>query len=121
MIISSKSFPKTSLHPCNPKKLKSIKGEGFTDLFSDALEEVNEKDLNIVGDIPEWLDGILIRNGPSLFGTTGDKAPSRKYDHIFDGLAKLHSFKINNKKVIDFSIKKKLVTTILNLSCLYYD
>jgi hypothetical protein len=45
----------------------------------------------LVGEIPPWLSGRLIRNGPGLF-EVGDT----KYDHLFDGLALLHSFTIDN-------------------------
>ena len=80
-------------------KKKFAIGEGFEDIFSDILEEINERELRVEGNIPNWLSGNLIRNGPSLFGTIGDKVPARKYDHIFDGLAKLHSYKISQNKV----------------------
>jgi carotenoid cleavage dioxygenase-like enzyme len=46
------------------------------------------------GKIPEWLEGVLIRNGPGIqeFG------PDR-YDHYFDGIAVLHRFEIKNGDV----------------------
>ena len=44
----------------------------------------------LVGVIPPWLSGRLIRNGPGLF-EVGDT----KYNHLFDGLALLHSFTID--------------------------
>ena len=44
----------------------------------------------LLGTIPPWLSGRLIRNGPGLF-EVGDT----KYVHLFDGLALLHSFTID--------------------------
>ena len=44
----------------------------------------------IVGTIPQWLSGRLIRNGPGIF-EIGDT----KYNHLFDGLSLLHSFTID--------------------------
>ena len=46
-----------------------------------------------IGEVPRWLSGRLIRNGPGLF-EIGDT----KYNHPFDGLALLHSFTINEGK-----------------------
>lgn len=43
-----------------------------------------------IGNIPHWISGRLIRNGPGLF-EVGDT----KYNHLFDGLSLLHSFTIN--------------------------
>ncbi|PSQ45862.1 beta-carotene 15,15'-monooxygenase [Halobacteriales archaeon SW_7_68_16] len=44
-------------------------------------------DLPVIGHVPDWLDGALIRNGPGAFelGGTG-------VDHWFDGLAMLTRF-----------------------------
>ena len=55
--------------------------------------------------MPRWLSGRLIRNGPGLF-EVGDT----KYDHIFDGLALLHSFTINEG--IEFCCPGKFYATI---------
>lgn len=40
-----------------------------------------------VGNIPSWLQGTLLRNGPGIF-SVGDTS----YDHWFDGMAIMHSF-----------------------------
>ena len=50
--------------------------------------------LELVGKIPDWLEGSLYRNGPGKY-EIGDKA----YFHLFDGLACLHKFTIKNGKV----------------------
>ena len=44
----------------------------------------------LLGTIPPWLSGRLIRNGPGLF-EVGDT----KYNHLFDGLSLLHSFTVD--------------------------
>ncbi|NWH93108.1 BCDO1 dioxygenase, partial [Aegithalos caudatus] len=46
------------------------------------------------GQLPTWLQGILVRNGPGMH-TIGDS----KYNHWFDGLALLHSFTFKNGEV----------------------
>ncbi|KPJ14365.1 Beta,beta-carotene 9',10'-oxygenase [Papilio machaon] len=42
------------------------------------------------GHIPLWLQGTLLRNGPGTL-----KVGSMSFDHMFDGSALLHSFKIS--------------------------
>ena len=49
------------------------------------------------GEIPSWLEGTLIRNGPGI-----TKVGEDEYNHIFDGLAVLHRLHIQNGKVIKF-------------------
>ncbi|KFP90818.1 PREDICTED: beta,beta-carotene 15,15'-monooxygenase [Apaloderma vittatum] len=46
------------------------------------------------GQLPTWLQGVLIRNGPGMH-TIGDT----QYNHWFDGLALLHSFTFKNGEV----------------------
>ncbi len=46
------------------------------------------------GEIPNWLEGTLIRNGPALFNVGQNYVP-----HFFDGLAMLHSFRFVNGQV----------------------
>uniref|UniRef100_A0A665V2M5 Beta,beta-carotene 15,15'-dioxygenase-like n=1 Tax=Echeneis naucrates TaxID=173247 RepID=A0A665V2M5_ECHNA len=41
----------------------------------------------LIGTIPSWLQGILLRNGPGIF-SVGDTS----YNHWFDGMAIMHSF-----------------------------
>ncbi|XP_013142857.1 PREDICTED: carotenoid isomerooxygenase-like [Papilio polytes] len=42
------------------------------------------------GHIPSWMQGTLLRNGPGTL-----KVGSMSFDHVFDGSALLHSFKIS--------------------------
>ncbi len=55
--------------------------------FDTQLQELESLDLPVVGKIPDWLSGDLVRNGPSKF-----EVGPEKYNHWFDGLAKLHMF-----------------------------
>jgi beta-carotene 15,15'-monooxygenase len=54
--------------------------------FSSLESEVSTT-LPVEGDMPTWLSGTLIRNGPGTFAV-GD----REVGHWFDGLAMLHAF-----------------------------
>lgn len=47
------------------------------------------------GNIPKWLQGTLIRNGPSQFNT-----PTDAVSHWFDGLAMLHAFAFDAGQVV---------------------
>ncbi|XP_072314811.1 carotenoid-cleaving dioxygenase, mitochondrial-like [Eucyclogobius newberryi] len=49
---------------------------------------------NIVGRIPEWINGNFLRNGPGKF-----EIGNHKFNHWFDGMALLHQFKIANGEV----------------------
>lgn len=72
------------------------------------LTETNTIELPVEGNIPTWLNGTLLRNGPSWFGYNPPDASM----HWFDGLAMLHGFKIENNKV--FYTNKFLETGALS-------
>jgi len=74
------------------------------------LTETHQTELPVEGDIPSWLNGTLVRNGPSWFGYN----PSEASMHWFDGLAMLHGFKIENNRV--FYTNKFLETGALSLA-----
>ncbi|SFL82910.1 Carotenoid cleavage dioxygenase [Nitrosomonas communis] len=56
---------------------------GFTTLNS----ETSIEQLPVLGTVPAWLTGTLIRNGPARF-----EVGEQRYNHWFDGLAMLHKF-----------------------------
>lgn len=56
-------------------------------------EEVDIAQLSVEGQIPDWLSGELLRNGP---GWVNIDKPMR---HWFDGMAMLHRFAINHGQV----------------------
>jgi hypothetical protein len=48
-------------------------GKNMNDLFEDNIIEIlHPKKLDIIGNIPSYMKGILIRNGPSVFGALND-------------------------------------------------
>ena len=77
-------------------------GLNVEDLFNDSPTEVHDKVLKTDGDavVPAWLKGALIRNGPGLFG-----AAERRFDHIFDGLAKLTRYNFVGDGTVRFSTR----------------
>lgn len=57
----------------------------FKNLFSTQTEEFAKTTLPFRGQLPEWLEGSLLRTGPSLF-TIGNT----RLNHLFDGMAKFY-------------------------------
>lgn len=56
--------------------------------FRSLDTEREEFALDVDGELPDWLSGSLIRNGPAKFEVDGERV-----DHWFDGLAMLHKFR----------------------------
>jgi carotenoid cleavage dioxygenase-like enzyme len=56
--------------------------------------EVALDDVPVRGELPAWLTGSLLRNGPGTF-----QVGERRYRHWFDGLAMLHRFTIQDGRV----------------------
>ena len=50
--------------------------------------------LPVSGQLPPWLSGSLVRNGPAKF-----EIGAQKYRHWFDGLSMLHRFAFKNGAV----------------------
>ena len=67
---------------------------GFALGFSSLKKEFSIGDVPVEGTLPDWLEGVLLRNGPALFEIGG-----QKYNHWFDGLAMLHAFSFTNGRV----------------------
>jgi len=59
--------------------------------FGEIKNELSLDSLPITGEIPSWLSGDLLRNGPGSFQIGDDY-----YNHWFDGFAMLHRFTFNN-------------------------
>lgn len=57
-------------------------------------EEYEATELPVEGDLPEWLSGVLLRNGPGRF-SVGDQT----VNHWFDGFATLRRFAIRDGRV----------------------
>ncbi len=70
--------------------LLNVSSAGFVQLE----EELPPTRLEIEGEIPSYLEGTLVRNGPALF-EKGEQAVA----HPFDGLAMLNAFSIKSGEV----------------------
>ena len=62
-------------------------GQGYGVGFRSLTTEVTDHRPPVEGDIPSWLSGTLIRNGPGLFDVGGERL-----GHWFDGLAMLRRY-----------------------------
>ncbi|KAL3179051.1 hypothetical protein MRX96_038298 [Rhipicephalus microplus] len=60
-----------------------------------CIPEVSDAISGVVhGELPQWLRGTLLRNGPGLSVVGPDR-----YNHVFDGLALVRQFSIENGQV----------------------
>jgi beta,beta-carotene 9',10'-dioxygenase len=64
--------------------------QNFSLGFKTLESEISVDRLEVKGQIPVWLKGSLIRTGPAKF-----EQGEQSYNHWFDGMAMLHSFKFN--------------------------
>ena len=79
-------------------------GRNINDLFEDCLVEIpSPRTLKIEGNIPNYVRGTMLRNGPSIFGAV--KRGGRRYSHIFEGLAKIAKFHFTEDNKVEFSTK----------------
>ncbi len=62
--------------------------------FSTLNKEIAIEELPIKGNLPAWLSGTLIRNGPAKF-----EVGKKRLRHWFDGFAMLHKFSFQQGKV----------------------
>lgn len=61
--------------------------DAFQPFLDPVDDEVRVEDVTVEGELPPWLAGTLVRNGPAWFGE-GD----HEVRHLLDGLAMLHAF-----------------------------
>jgi carotenoid cleavage dioxygenase-like enzyme len=91
---SSDASPPSIIHDNNDNNNR--KNVNFIDWISDAPEEVKGwKPLQVEedgGKIPSYVQGTLIRNGGGIW--TDDTKNKEMFSHIFDGLAKIHAYRI---------------------------
>lgn len=84
----------TSKHD-NPQQDLAFQEHKMSPLyFFQNAEEVDNMALQVEGEIPEWLRGEYIRNGPGLI-----EGPNGSVKSWFDGLAKLHAFTLHQNDV----------------------
>jgi carotenoid cleavage dioxygenase-like enzyme len=63
-------------------------------MMKNGVEHPTESESPVTGRVPDWLTGVLLRNGPGMFSIGPDR-----YNHLFDGLALLHKWRFDNGKV----------------------
>jgi len=56
----------------------------------DEENEATNVELDVEGEVPDWLTGTLVRNGPGAYENDGASV-----NHWFDGMAMLHRFEID--------------------------
>ncbi|XP_075907224.1 beta,beta-carotene 15,15'-dioxygenase [Nelusetta ayraudi] len=64
------------------------------DFTKNAEEHAEPQKAEVKGNIPSWLQGTLLRNGPGLF-SVGETS----YEHWFDGMAIMNSFAFKDGEV----------------------
>ena len=70
--------------PASSSPLRRLRG------FDSGAREIDDADVVVVnGEMPAWLKGTLLLNGPALWDLA-----ERSYEHWFDGLAMLHRVRI---------------------------
>lgn len=74
--------------------LPAVSEMSFTPGFRSLDSELQGEELPIEGEIPEWLSGTLIRNGPGKF-ESGDE----RIRHWFDGLGLLRAYEFDTGTV----------------------
>lgn len=62
--------------------------------FTSQTKQTELTKLKVSGEIPKWLNGKLIRNGPAIF-----ELGNVKFKHWFDGWGMLHGFNIQNGEI----------------------
>ncbi len=73
---------------------KTVTRPGYRVGFASLDAEVEAQSLPVEGEVPAWLNGFLLRNGPAKF-----EAGERPLNHWFDGMAMLHRFGFEDGRV----------------------
>lgn len=73
---------------------ETVARPGYLAGFATLDREVELDSLPVEGEIPAWLSGTLLRNGPAKF-----EAGERALRHWFDGQAMLHRFSFDGGRV----------------------
>eukprot|EP01111_Echinosteliopsis_oligospora_P016700 TRINITY_DN7024_c0_g1_i1.p1 TRINITY_DN7024_c0_g1~~TRINITY_DN7024_c0_g1_i1.p1 ORF type:complete len:505 (-),score=103.45 TRINITY_DN7024_c0_g1_i1:11-1525(-) len=66
-------------------------------LWRNVTDEKDFDDVQVIGQIPNWLRGTFLRNGCAMFEINGNKV-----NHTFDGLAMLFRFTIHDSGNVSF-------------------
>ena len=62
--------------------------------FGEQANQITVDALPVYGQLPTWLSGSLLRNGPGTL-----RVGEQRYRHWFDGLAMLHRFTFNGSQI----------------------
>jgi beta,beta-carotene 9',10'-dioxygenase len=72
-----------------PQETQAVAQAGRLRGFSSGAREMGETAVQVEGELPAWLHGTLLLNGPALWDL-----PLGRYQHWFDGLAMLHAVRL---------------------------
>ena len=82
-------------HAKKHKKLFKMSASRYISLYRSLKQSTDTPIKTLVkGEIPKWLNGTLFRNGPGRYEFNG-----KTYNHLFDGQACVHKFKIEAGQV----------------------
>lgn len=97
--------------------LHQKESEPIKPIISPISQEITQKLLETKGQIPTWMQGTFVRNGPVSI-----QIDNKKMSHWFDGLAMLHAFTFQNGKVIYTNkfLRSKVYNTVLIKKCLNF-
>ncbi|KAK3006325.1 hypothetical protein RJ639_015934, partial [Escallonia herrerae] len=85
----------TELRPSVSPPAKEVAGEGKLVAWTSIQQERWEGELVVEGEIPQWLNGTYLRNGPGLWHL-GDY----NFRHLFDGYATLVRIHFENGRLV---------------------
>ena len=101
------ALPSLQVHAKNSADIDNHHSEtntniNFEDWIADAPTEITEwTSCPVQGTIPEYVDGTLLRNGGGIWSSTSGEM----YSHIFDGLAKIHAYRIHSSSSVAFQAR----------------
>jgi carotenoid cleavage dioxygenase-like enzyme len=73
---------------------------GFEGLFKNVVDEVESFNLNVTGQIPDYVVGAMAQTGPARWSWG-----KRKFTHALDGFGKLHKFEFKGGNQVTFASK----------------
>ncbi|CAL2031108.1 unnamed protein product [Caenorhabditis brenneri] len=71
-----------------------MEAEGFSRLFHNFEDVLEPKECRLIGTVPSYLKGTMLRNGPGMFEIGKDK-----YKHWFDGLGYMQRYHFEDGKM----------------------
>lgn len=78
--------------------------------FTSLVDEVEIERLPVRGNLPSWLAGTLVRNGPAKF-----EVGAQSFRHWFDGLGMLHRFAFKDG-VVSYAKRSNSFLLVLDAS-----